>query len=357
MIALYIASTEAFAGKTSLSIALGKHLKREGLTVGYIKPLTTRVRQVGDQQVSHDAEFICAELELDQTLEDIAPVALTTDVIEAEIRSPQIAGFYRGKLVAAYERVSTDRDVVILEGVGLPLEGSLLDLAAPQVIELFDARVLVTVRYNDTLSVDVASGLRTFYHDRLVGIVLNAVPRSQTRFVQQVATPVLEDHEIPVLAVLPEERLLSSVSVKELIVQLNGECLCCDDHTDELVEYLTVGAMTAGSALEYFRRQPNKAVITGGDRHDVQLAALETSTRCLILTGNQRPSTVVLNRACELKVPIVVVESDTLTTVRMIEPIFGKTFLRQPRKSAHFSTMFEERFDFRRFYEKLGLQL
>ena len=57
--------------------------------------------------------------------------------------------------------------------------------------------------------------------------------------------------------------------------------------------------------MTYFRRKPNKAVITGGDRADIQLAALETSTRCLILTGNLYPSPAVLNRAEELCVPVL----------------------------------------------------
>ena len=61
---------------------------------------------------------------------------------------------------------------------------------------------------------------------------------------------------------LPEERLLSSVSVQELVEQLHGEVICCEEETDELVEYLMVGAMTADSAITYFRERPNKAVIT-----------------------------------------------------------------------------------------------
>jgi BioD-like phosphotransacetylase family protein len=39
-----------------------------------------------------------------------------------------------------------------------------------------------------------------------------------------------------------------------------------------------VGAMSAENALSYFRRKAHKVVITGGDRPDIQLAALETST-------------------------------------------------------------------------------
>ena len=356
MLTLYVASIEGFSGKTGLSISLGKHLQNDGYSVAYMKPLTTRIRALGGRTVAQDADFLHAELGLDQALEDIAPIALTAELIESEIQAPKDPGYYRDLLTAAYERISVDRDVVILEGVGRPLEGAMLHLSAPEVIELFDAHVIAIVRYQDTLSLDIAAGLRAHFGERLTGVVINAVPRRQMRFVQKVASAVLEGRGLPVYAVLPRERLLSSISVSELIQELEGECLCCPDHTDELVEYLMVGAMTADSALTYFRQQHNKAVITGGDRHDLQLAALETSTRCLILTGSQHPSTVVLNRACEVGVPIVVVASDTLTAVRKVERIFGRTFLRQSRKSAHFRNILEERFDFPRFYAKLGLK-
>ena len=354
MVTLYVASMAEFAGKTSLSIALGKHLQREGYNVGYMRPITTRVRRVDDPAVAQDAEFVRLELALDETLEDIVPIALTLELVEEAMRGGQTPDF-RARLQAAYERVAEDKDVLILEGGSNWLEGALLDLSSPQIAELLDARVLVIIKYDDHLAIDTAAGLRLTYGDRLLGVVFNAVPRTSMHFVQ-VATPALEQRGIPVLGVLPDDRLLSSISVAELANHLRGQVVCCEDQTEGLVEYLMVGAMTAGSALAYFRSRPNKAVITGGDRHDVQLAALETSTRCLILTGNQAPSTVVLNRAKEVGVPIIVVAPDTLTTVRNIERIFGKTFVREPRKSARFGAVLEERFDFTRLYHSLGLE-
>ena len=70
------------------------------------------------------------------------------------------------------------------------------------------------------------------------------------------------------------------------------------------MKILTVGAMTADAALSRFRRSSNKAVITGGDRTDIQLAALETSTTCLILTGNLRPSPLVIKQAEEFGIAV-----------------------------------------------------
>ena len=360
---LYITSMQDFAGKTSLTIGIGRRLQRDGFTVGYMKPLATRVREawsrgpgkpISQEAVTQDAEFVRQVLGLSEPLSDIVPIALTPPLIQEAIENLDAVDAV-AKLKAAYERVRKGKDVLLLEGSGNPFKGSLIELSSPQVTERLDARVIVVLKYDNNLCIDAAAGLRMIYGERLIGVVINAVPRPNIRFVQRVARPVLEERNLPVFAVVPAERLLSSVSVGELVENLSPDVLCCEDKMGTLVEYLMVGAMTAGSALTYFRQRPNKAVITGGDRHDVQLAALETSTRCLILTGGQQPSSVVLNRAQEVEVPVIVVEPDTLTTVRMIEPIFGNTAMRQERKSEYCQDILEERFDYSRLYEVLGL--
>ncbi len=361
---VYVTSMQDFAGKTSLALGLGRHLQRDGFVVGYMKPLSTRVREtwslgarrpITREAVIEDAEFVREALGLGEALSDIVPIALTPSLIREAIQNPQAVDAV-AKLDAAYARVAQDKDVLILEGSGNPFKGSLFDLSSPQVTERLDARVIVVLKYDSNLCVDAAAGLPMIYGERLMGVVINGVTRPNIRFVHQVARPILEERGLPVFAVIPEEHLLSSVSVGELVENLNGNVVCCEDKMEALVEYLMVGAMTAGSALTYFRQRPNKAVITGGDRHDLQLAALETSTRGLILTGGQQPSSVVLQRAQEVKVPIIVAEPDTLTTLRMVEPIFGNTAMLHRRKSEYFQDICEERFDFARFYAALGLK-
>jgi BioD-like phosphotransacetylase family protein len=95
-------------------------------------------------------------------------------------------------------------------------------------------------------------------------------------------------------------------------------------------------------ALRFFRRKANKAVVTGGDRSDVQLAALETSTTMLVLTGNLPPSPIVLSRADELGVPMVQVDMDTLTAVERMERLMGHVRLHGPGKIDKIRAMFAE---------------
>jgi BioD-like phosphotransacetylase family protein len=105
---------------------------------------------------------------------------------------------------------------------------------------------------------------------------------------------------------------------------------------------MSVGAMSVESALPRFRRQLNKAVFTGGDRTDIQAAALETSTTCLVLTGNFSPP-----RRCQRAEPgaVLLVSDNTLEAVEHVE-IFGKTSLAQPEKLSRFQAMLAEHVDY-----------
>ena len=352
---LYITSTATFSGKTALCTGLGNKFRREGFTIGYMKPVSTTARKVAGRIVDEDAKFIRQTFDLAEPLEAIAPIALMPKVVEGILMGEEETDFL-ARLREAYVRVAQGKDVVILEGGAHCLEGSFINLSAPLVADLLEARELVVIKYTSNLVVDDALGAKVLFGDSMLGIVINAVPRQRMRFVQEMVKPYLEERGVKVFAVLPQERLLMSISVGQLAECLGAEVVCCPEAGEELVEYLMVGAMNVDSALTYFRRKPNKAVITGGDRSDIQLAALETSTKCLILTGNLYPSPLILGRAEEVGVPVILTKQDTLTTVEIIEQFFGKTRLHQEKKVQRFQEMLNERFDFDALYSDLGLR-
>ena len=351
---LYITSTATFSGKTALCIGLGSKFRRDGFTIGYMKPVSTTARKVAGQIVDEDAQFIRQTFDLAEPLEALAPIALMPKAVEDILTGKEKTDFI-ARLREAYTRVSQGKDVVILEGGAHCMEGALIGLSAPLVADLLGARELVVIKYTSDLVVDDALGVKALFGDSMIGTVINTVPRQRMRFVQEMVKPYLEERGVKVFAVLPQERLLMSISVGQLADCLGATIICCPEAGEELVEYLMVGAMNVDSALTYFRRKPNKAVITGGDRSDIQLAALETSTKCLILTGNLAPSPLILGRAEEVGVPVILTKQDTLTTVEIIEQFFGKTRLHQEKKVQRFQEMLNERFDFDELYADLHL--
>jgi BioD-like phosphotransacetylase family protein len=97
------------------------------------------------------------------------------------------------------------------------------------------------------------------------------------------------------------------------------------------------------------------AVVTGADRTDIQLAALEASTQCLILTGAADPLPQLISRAQELDVPILKVEHDTLTTVAVIEKAFGHVRLHEAVKATYASRLVAEHCCFDPLFELLAV--
>jgi uncharacterized protein len=192
---------------------------------------------------------------------------------------------------------------------------------------------------------------RTRLESAFCGVMINRVPKESAEFVSETAVPFLERHGIPVYGTIPDVRGLAALAVQELVDILDGEVLTKRTKLQGLVENMVVGAMTAEAALSRFRKQSNKAVITGGDRTDIQLAALETSTTCLILTGNLRPSPLVIKQAEEFGVPVLLVRQNTMETIERIERVIGKTRLGQSTKLKQFQALMEEHFNFKRLEE------
>ena len=77
--------------------------------------------------------------------------------------------------------------------------------------------------------------------------------------------------------------------------------------------------MDVDAALPYLRKTPSKTVITGGHRSDLILAAMETDTVLIIITGTKYPESKVLLQARKRNIPILLVPYDTHTVTKQID--------------------------------------
>ena len=168
--------------------------------------------------------------------------------------------------------------------------------------------------------------------------------------------PFLEKKGIRVFGMLPLDETLRSVPISEIVEGLRAEVLVGADKLEEFVDNYLVGAMEAGSAIKYFRRIPNSAVITGGDRADIQMAAIESKVKCLVLTGNMLPSGAVLASAEEADIPVILVRGDTMTTIERMEELIGHAHIKQQVKLDRIVYLLENNVDLRSIAESIGLE-
>jgi len=355
--ALYITSIERFSGKTAVCLALGRRLQREGYNVGYFKPLSTQPWEpTPGRALDEDADFVRRKLELKESPQDLVGIVLTPKLAQ-EMRCGCAARDLMAEVKAAYERIVPGKDVILLEGGASLREGISLGLGPTMVMKALDAPALVIVRYRDRVSQgDDCVAARLQLGERLLGTLINAVPPKEMGLAERVCNPCLEKQGIQVFGTLPLQEQLRAISVGELANVLQGEFLALPEKQDVLIEHLVVGAMSAEQALPRIRRISGaKAIITGGDRADIQLVAMETATKCMILTGHLRPVPEVLRRAEEIGIPVLLVRGNTMETVEAIERVFGKTRLGQSAKLEQFEKLLAEHFDFERLYKEMGL--
>jgi BioD-like phosphotransacetylase family protein len=357
MKALYVTSLHTFSGKTALCLGLGLRFLAEGYKVGYLKPLSTQPWQAPCGMTDEDADFVRKVLRLPGSPCDLVSVVETQDLLMKAL-SGEASLDLLARVKQDFERVSEGKDSVLLEGGASLREGFSIGLGTPVVAQALDAPILaVTPFINRGSWVDDGLVAELRLGERLVGVVANKVPDEEMDFVTNVASPYLEQRGILVLGALPLRESLQAIGVGELADVLHAEFLCLPDKKDVLIERLIVGAMSVDQALPRIRRITGaKAVITGGDRTDMQLVALETATRCLVLTGHLRPQPEVLRRAEENGVPVLLVRESTMETVEAIEEVFGKTRLGQAAKLDQFESLLAKHFDFERLCEALGLQ-
>jgi BioD-like phosphotransacetylase family protein len=355
MKALYITSIENWSGKTAICLAIGKRLQAQGYKVGYLKPVSYQPAQLEGRVVDEDATFVKNVLSLDAQAWDLSPVVVTPD-IPPECLEEEDECQMRSQIQEAFNRHAAGKDVVLLEGGASLREGYALNLSPATVAEMLGAAALVVVKYHKRMQImDDALTASFRMGDRLLGVIFNRVPEQEMDFIRERAIPFLVQRNVRVLGALPEHPQLSAISVGELAESLNAKFITGEDRKDALIESLMVGAMGAQEALSRFRVHPNKAVITGGDRTDIQLAALDTSTVCLVLTGNLRPAVEVVERAAERGVAIMVVSMNTMETIEAIDQVYGKTRLGQAEKLAHFEALMAEHVDYKQLFSLLGL--
>jgi BioD-like phosphotransacetylase family protein len=349
---LLVGSSEAYSGKSAIVLGMAHQLQAKGLDIAYGKPLGTCLSRTATDVIEEDVLFMAKTLNLPQ--ERILPMLVPLDEITiAEHISGNAPVNYQPQL-QRYTQFAAG-DLVLLEGAGTLEEGKLFDLALPQLAQQLDAAVVLVARCHSALIVDSLLAAKQQLGHHLIGVLLNDVLPDQMERVQEQIQPFLQQQGIEVLGILPRNDLLRSVSVGELVHQLNAEVICRPDRLDLMVESLKIGAMNVNSALEYFRKARNMAVVTGGDRADIQLAALETSTQCLILTGHLPPSSTIISRAEDLEIPILSVDLDTLTTVEIVDRAFGQVRLHEPIKVQAVYQMMEKHVDFERLLTKVGL--
>jgi len=335
--AIYIASLEESSGKSAIAIALASIAKELNINIGYFKPIGLGSLIAPEREnVDEDVEVMKSLLKLEYDSSLLCPLILKRDeylegFTEANIR------LYAKKIVESYREVSDDKEIMLIEGPRNLSVGSFLGCPVPKLARDFNAKILLVVRFRGDAITDEIMQAQDYcmnWKTEILGVILNRIPQDKMEHTKRIIKPFIEKRGIKVLGLIPEDKSLSAPTVRDICDFIGGRVLAGKDGLDKTIEAVLIGAMRPESAAKYFRRAINELVITGGDRTDIILVALETGVSAVVLTGNLYPSVKVFPKADQLNVPLILVPYDTYTTLQHVQKIIGRIKPKDSRRIA-----------------------
>jgi hypothetical protein len=276
--------------------------------VGFFKPFKETLMTIDDRVIDQDAYLMKKVLGLSHSEEVLSP--FTYDM-EKPVDMDEI--------VKAYDKLKGKSDLMLIEGTREITTGFLNDVSGMAIAENVQSGVVLVsrARSSDLDKIAMLKHMMRRYKVNFRGVILNMNE-------DQKVVKMLESKHIQVLGSIPPLKELCRFNVEEVADALGATVIVAEDRMDRIVEEVMVGAMTPETALKTMRRFANKAIITGGDRSDIQMAALSTDTSCLVLTGGLYPDRQVVAKAYELGVPILLTRQDTLNASETIEHLIAR---------------------------------
>ena len=312
---IVVGSTHKSAGKTSLIVGMARAV---GKPSGYMKPLGDRLLYRKKRLWDYDAALMTNVFGLEGNPED-----MTLGFEHAKLKymyDVEGIGVKLGEMLAA---ASEGKESVFVEGGETLSYGASINLDSMALAAQLDARLVLVVAGNESMIVDHLAFARRYVDIKGVdfaGVIINKV-----RNLEDYKSTYLADVTalgVKVLGVVPFEAELTKLSVGHLAERLLAKVIAGEEGLGRKVNAIMVGAMSTNAALQnpLFKKE-GKLVITGGDRSDLVLAAVESNSAGIILTNNVLPPPNIISKASERNIPLLLVPFDTYHTASQIESI------------------------------------
>jgi BioD-like phosphotransacetylase family protein len=326
LVTVYVATREKGSGNTSACASIGKLVLDAGKKPGYLKPVIS----AGNDD---DAVFVKDILSLDEPVKVLSPV-IKEGNIDAGIK-------------AAVAKVSKGKDVVVVDG--LPEQYRY----TKDIVKELKAKLLIVESYTEDISKTIADNKG--FGPSLIGVIINKVPEKRMDKVTSEYAAQLAEAGIKYLGAIKEDRALSALTVGELAVCIDGSFKHGEEKSGDLIENLMLGAMTVDSGPEYFGRKENKATIIRSERPDMQLAAISTSTKCLVLTGETPLKSAVLIKAEEKDIPVITTSESSAEIMEHVEAVLANPGPNQVSKLTRFEKLMKQSVNLDILSKELGI--
>ncbi len=308
---LVIASAMPKAGKTTVALGIAKKM---GGKIGYMKPLGDNQIYKKKRLVDYDAALFRDVFAIEEPIDDFTLGFYHSKVLHA---FPDV----KKELEERYNRLSSGKDFLIIEGSEDFVRGNSLGLDSISVASQLNADILLVLSgdvYDMMDSLSFADWATRNKGVKIAGAVIDKI-REDTHKIEK----EIEERGIPLLGSIPYIDELDIMKAGYVADKLFARVVAGEGGLGNRVRNILIAALSVPEILRHpdFKKE-HKLIITGGDRSDVITAALnDTGTSCVVLTNNIVPPSNILARADRKNIPLLSIRSNTYTSAKKVENI------------------------------------
>jgi len=322
---IYLATTEPHCGKSLISLGITELMLRRTSRVGVFRPI---IDVSSEHERDKNIDLLLSHFHLNLDYEDTFAFIRrdATDLIGAGRYDEVLV-----RIIEQYKALESKCDFILCIGSDLAAGTAALefDLNADIAKNLgCPVLIMTSAADRDVRAVvsSVRSSLAAFIERgcQVLGAVANRADMDSVQPIKAALAKELPQEDV-LLSVVPDHRLLSSPTLREVVEHLNAEILYGGSQLDRLAYRFMVIAMRLQNYLPHLTE--NALLITPGDRHDVILSALQAhqsryypQIAGIVLSGGLKPASSVAHLLDGLpgKVPILSVQTDTYDTAARV---------------------------------------
>lgn len=332
---VFIAATRQNDGKTTTCLGLYAALETLYSRVGFIKPVGQRFVEIEGHQVDEDSFLLDTIYDVRVPIEEMSPIAVDPTFTRRYLTDPAAMGdVLTHKICHAFDRVSWEKEITIIEGTGHAGVGSVFDLSNARVANLLNAKVVIVAQGGIGRPVDEIALNKALFDQQgveVIGAILNKVQSDKIPLVTEFAGMGLKRLGIPLLGVLPVQKMLCAPNLSQVVEGVDGRWINGKAQgLQERIHRFVIGAMTARGMIDYL--QPGVLIITPGDRDDIILSAVASAgisgkkvISGIILTRDIMPHPKIMELLAQTNIPVIAAAQDSYQIATIINRMTIKT--------------------------------
>jgi len=340
---IFIAATSKDAGKSTLSFALLEKMIQMNQNVGFMKPVGQRWLESKWGKVEEDVILMKEIFNFDEFPSDMNPIVVKRGFTEdylSKIVKPDLGT----KIIEGYNKVSKDKDYVIIEGTGHAGVGSVIDKSNAEVAKLLHSKVVLVGKGGIGSAIDQLELNRKFFESHgveVLGVILNKVHHEKIEKVKRNVQKYCKSKEIQLLGCIPYSPILSNPTLGQVIDELKPEVIYENEDRKTVIDDFIVGASNVEEFLEIMQEKTgNILLVFPSTRLDIilaiskliQIAKNKLNILGVLFSGKTKPQRLAVEILKEENISVLWKNGDTYSVISKMSSISIKTGPEEDRK-------------------------